>query len=353
MRLSGGWLALAFLIGGCVFGGEDNGGGPYVSVHDLQHQYTAALCQHLVTCHEFADQATCEATNLQTSFYVDPADVAGVIAGKIGYNGSQAATCFAQLAGSTCNPGDLANRTTIAECMHGVFIGLAAEGTACSTNDECESDQCATSCPPGQQTCCMGMCIGMPVVPSKPIAIGSPCAIGGGSDGYQGCVVGAYCDAMTSVCQAVKPLGSHCQGTAECADGLQCDVFSTMTCIDAPHLGQSCTSSGRCGDEGLYCGNDQLCHYVALAGETCGTGQVCSPYTMCNPTAHVCQAYPATGEDCSVTQRCNDVGSYCDGSICQAPKPNGASCNSNIDCMSLYCETNTTLTCMPQPTCPL
>lgn len=347
-----GWLALAFL-GGCVFGGDDSGGGPYVSVHDLQHQYTVALCQHLVACHEFPDQATCEGTNLQTSFYVDPADIRGVSAGKIGYNGSQVAACFAQLAGSTCNPGDLANRTTMAECMHGVFIGLAAEGAACSTNDECASDQCSTSCAPGQQTCCTGTCIGMPVVVSKPIAIGSLCPLGGGSDGYQRCVVGAYCEGTTSVCTAVKPAGSRCQGTSECGDGLQCDLFGTLLCVDAPHLGQPCTSSGRCGDEGLYCGNDQICHYVALAGEPCGAGQLCSSYTTCNPTMQVCVTYPATGQDCSVTQRCNDAGTYCDGSVCQAPKANGQSCNSNIDCASQYCETVTTLTCMPQPTCPL
>jgi hypothetical protein len=236
--------------------------------------------------------------------------------------------------------------------MLGAFTGLGDSGAACFTNDECASDVCGTNCQQGQQQCCAGTCIGSAAPPIMPIAIGEQCPIGGG--GYDACAVGAYCDSASSICTAVKPLGSRCQGTAECGDGLQCDVFATMTCVDAPHLGQPCTSSGRCGDEGLYCGNDQICHYVALAGEACGAGQQCSSYyTSCDTTINACVAYPSAGGDCSLTQRCNDVGSYCDGSICQAPKPNGQPCNASIDCVSGYCETVTTLTCMPAPTCPI
>jgi len=344
-------LALAVVLGGCVFGGDDSGGGPFVAVTDIAHQYDVALCQHLVACHEFADQATCVATNLQGSFYVDPADVHGVLAGKIRYNGSKVAACFAALAQSTCNPGDLANRRPVGQCMLDVFTGLGAAGATCSTNDECASAMCATQCGQGQQTCCPGTCIGMPAPPITPIAIGAQCPLGGG--GYDACIVGAYCDGTTSTCTAVKPLGSHCQATAECADGLQCDVFSTMTCIQAPHVDQSCTSFGRCGDEGLYCGNDQICHYVALAGEACGTGQVCSSYTTCDPSLHVCAAYPSVGQSCSVTQRCNDAGNYCDGSVCQAPRPNGQDCNNGIDCISGYCDVDATLTCKDPPGCPI
>ena len=107
------WLALAFAIGGCVFSGDDTGGGPYVGVTEIVQQYDAALCQHLVACHEISDQATCIATNIQSAFYVDPTEVQGVLAGKIRYNGSLVAQCFAQLAASTCNPGDLANRRVV------------------------------------------------------------------------------------------------------------------------------------------------------------------------------------------------------------------------------------------------
>ena len=346
------WLACALgVLGGCVFGGDDSGGGPFVAVNDIEHQYDIALCEHLVTCHEFPNQTTCLATNVPSNLYIDPADVQGVLAGKIRYNGSQVAACFAQLASSTCNPGDLANRRPIGQCLFNVFTGLGQSGAVCSNNDECASAMCATTCAEGQQQCCPGTCVGDAATPIEPLAIGQHCPFGG--QGYDACVVGAYCDGMTSLCTAVKPAGSRCQGTPECADGLQCDVFGTLVCVDAPHVGQPCTSSGRCGDEGLYCGNDQICHYVALAGEPCGTGQVCASYTTCNASMQVCQPYPATGQDCSVTQRCNDVGTYCDGSVCQAPKPNGQSCNSNIDCASQYCETVTTLTCMPRPTCPL
>jgi hypothetical protein len=343
-------VCLAF--GGCVFSGDDSGGGPYVAVTDIAHQYDVAMCSHLVACHEISDQATCLATNIPSSFYVDPAAAQGVLAGKIRYNGSLVAQCFAQLAASTCNPGDLANRRPVDQCMLYAFTGLGTNGATCTTNEECGSGQCNTTCQQGQQQCCLGTCFGDALPPAAPLQLGAHCPQGTGT--YDPCAVGAYCDNATSTCTAVKPAGSQCQNTKECGDGLQCDVFTTLTCVEAPHADQPCTSSGRCGDEGLYCGNDHVCHYVALAGEACGTGQQCSNfYTTCNPSSQTCTTYPKLGEDCSVYQRCNDLGTYCDGSVCRTPKAMGQPCHTDTECASLYCDTGTTLTCTAPPTCPL
>ncbi|MEO6773190.1 MAG: Dickkopf N-terminal cysteine-rich domain-containing protein [Kofleriaceae bacterium] len=347
------WLALAVVgvgFGGCVFGDDDTGGGPYVGVEDIVHQYDIALCQHLVTCHEFADQATCVATNVQGTLYIDPFEVQAALAGKLRYNGSLVAQCFAQLAASTCNPGDLANRRPIGQCLLGMFVGAGPSGAACSQNVECASGSCATSCEQDQQ-CCLGTCVGDAPPAPAPLVIGDACPPGTGA--YDACPVGAYCDTTTTSCTAVKPQGAHCQRTAECGDGLQCDVFTTLTCVEASHVSEPCTPAGHCGDEGLYCGNDQLCHYVALAGEPCGAGQQCSSYTMCDPDLATCVAYPSTGGDCSVAQRCNDVGTYCDGSVCRALKANGQPCQSDAECASVYCDAGVTLTCVPAPTCPL
>jgi hypothetical protein len=337
------------VLGGCVFSGDDSGGGPYVGVEDIAHQYNVALCQHLATCHVFPDQATCLATNVQGTFYVDPSEVQGVLAGKVRYNGSIVAQCFAAFAASTCNPGDLANRRPVDQCMLGVFAGLETSGTACTEDIECASGTCTTTCGEGQQQCCLGTCTGDALPPTMPVALGVHCPQGTG--GYDPCVIGAYCDNTTSLCTAVKPVGSHCQNTAECGDGLQCDVFTTLSCIEAPHLDQPCTPAGQCGDLGLYCGNDQICHYVSLDGGPCNAGQQCSSYLTCN--AGTCVTYPKTGEDCTAQQRCNDAGTFCNGSVCSVPKPNGQSCHTDTDCASLYCDLVTTLTCMPAPTCPL
>lgn len=347
------WIALVcFALGGCVFSGDDSGGGPYVAVNEITQQYDVAMCAHLVACHEISDQATCLTTNISSAFYIDPAAVTGVLAGKIRYNGSLVAQCFAQLAASTCNPGDLANRRPVEQCMATAFVGLGTSGATCTQSEECASGQCNTNCAQGEQQCCLGTCLGDALPPTAPLAIGAHCPFGTG--GYDPCVVGAYCDNTTSVCMAVKSLGAPCQNTKECGDGQQCDVFSTLTCIDAPHLDQPCTTSGRCGDEGLYCGNDQICHHVALAGEACGAGQQCSNfYTTCNQTSQTCATYPKLGEDCSVYQRCNDIGTYCDGSVCRTPKVAGQPCHTDTECASLYCDTGTTLTCMAPPTCPL
>ena len=70
-------------------------------------------------------------------------------------------------------------------------------------------------------------------------------------------------------------------------------------------------------------------------------------------TSQTCATYPKLGEDCSVYQRCNDIGTYCDGSVCRTPKVAGQPCHTDTECASLYCDTGTTLTCMAPPTCPL
>ncbi len=347
MRLWGA-IAIVWTVSAC-FGGDDSAGGPFVPVDQIDDAFRAAECQHLVACHEMPDQATCMATNLTTALYVDPSTVADVLAGKLRYNGSQVATCFAQLAASTCNPGDLANRRPVEQCLLGMFSGSLHAGEACTANLECISGACGACS--GDAQCCSGTCVGDTPPPVAPaLGLGSSCPPGTGN--FDACPVGAYCDLQTAVCLAVKPAGSPCNGTRECGDGLQCDVFGSLACIAAPRANEPCTAAGRCGDEGTYCANDLICHYVSLGGEACGNSRVCASYTTCDATTQLCKPYPAEGEDCSQTGRCGAYGTHCDGlsNRCVQGLANHEVCGSSIDCASQYCDPQT-MTCLDLPSC--
>src|SRR4051812_9049535 len=344
------WIAVALVVGGCT-GDDDGNGGPFVPITEFQAHYRDALCTHLVTCHQFADQATCLATNLNESLYLDPILVRDVLNGSVRYDGSTVATCFAALAARTCNPGDLVNRRPVEQCLLDVFAGTIHEGASCQLDDECISQVCDRACS-GSESCCAGTCAG-DTAPGKlvPLTSGTHCPLGTGM--FDACAVGLYCDGPTSVCTAVKPEGAPCASTKECADGLQCDVNNTPNvCRQPPHLGDACTPSGQCGDEGTYCLNN-LCTAYSLAGQPC-LGQQCSGYTICDPASRLCVPYAAEGASCADTDRCNDVGTYCDprSEICARPAANGAPCNVSNQCESGYCDTIKDLACEDPPVCP-
>src|ERR1700759_5038919 len=106
------WLCV-LLFAACA-GDDDGSGGPYVALTGIDAAYQTAICKHLVTCHEM-DMATCMTSNVG-SFDFDPLLVTETLNGKLRYNGSMLAACFDTLAAQTCNPGDLANRRSVAQC---------------------------------------------------------------------------------------------------------------------------------------------------------------------------------------------------------------------------------------------
>lgn len=341
------WLIVAMIAGGCA--GDDSTGGPVVAFGEFRDRYREALCTHLVTCHEFADQATCLATELGEAVALDPIAVRDVMAGITRYDGSTVATCFAALAARTCNPGDLANRRPVAQCLLHVLSGTRHDAETCQLDSECISGACKLDCAVGTE-CCAGTCDGDTAPHDAPLTSGAQCPQGTGS--FDACAVGLYCDATTSVCTPVKAEGKGCATTKECADGLQCDVTNTPNvCARAPQLGDSCSSNGGCGDEGTYCLNN-LCTAYSLAGEPC-LGQQCSSYTYCELSTRTCVPYPAEGASCASANRCNDVGTFCDShdTTCKQPVANGIACEISSGCESGYCDRVKDFVCKDPPSC--
>jgi hypothetical protein len=343
------WLVLALVMMGC---GNDSSGGPYTPIDELGDQYQAALCTHLVACHEVSDQATCIATNLYSqTFFIDPQAIQLVLAGKVRYDGSTVAACLADIAAETCTINGLDKRRSFAQCIFDVFRGSVAAGGVCSTNAECISGSCNNPCNQSS-ACCTGTCNpGNPPAPLAPVPLGAACPQGTG--GFDPCVDGAYCDPSTQICTALKPVGTPCADVSQCGDGLNCGFTNgSGACATVPRLGESCAMTGTCGDEGSYCDQQtRLCTAVKLVGGSCTSGG-CSSLLSCDVQSQLCTTYPAVGGSCAASGRCNDVGAYCNNSqICAMPKPNGQVCQSQVDCTSQYCD-QTTFLCAAAPTCP-
>ena len=339
------WLLLVI---GC--GVDHHGSGPYVALDHIPEAYQAAVCTHLVACHEMPDQATCLGSTVGT-FAIQPMLVQEALAGKLRYNGSLLAQCFATLAAASCNPGALANRVSVHQCAVAVFTGTVDAGAKCTSDVECISGTC-DNCG-GELSCCpSGACVGEPKS-SVPPALGASCQLD--PHGIDPCVVGQYCDVGASgVCTALKSIGVSCHTTNECGDGLECDTQTTNQCAVPPLRDEPCTPNGYCGEEGTYCepGAD-ICRSVGLVGDSCAAGHRCSNYLYCNTTTQLCELYPSTGASCTVQQKCNDVDTYCDiaSETCVTRVPDGELCDASYRCLSLFCDT-TTMRCAEPPLCP-
>src|SRR5437764_14736699 len=97
-----GVVCLAVICAGAC--GNDDSGGPYTRIDEIDTAYHTALCQHLALCGEFPDMATCLGANLHTTFDAQLSNaVAAFQAGKVLYDGSKMAKCLDSLAHHTCD----------------------------------------------------------------------------------------------------------------------------------------------------------------------------------------------------------------------------------------------------------
>jgi hypothetical protein len=180
--------------------------------------------------------------------------------------------------------------------------------------------------------------------------------IGENCSSSSGCVTGAYCDQTTNMCAALKAQGASCTLASECAYGLGCvGTTGARTCGALPAVGQSCATDGVCRDEGTYCKYDSTtglstCAQVGLPSAMCPSSSECSQYYPCNFTTSQCTKGPGLNEACGSAQ-CFDANTYCDNltSTCVALKSNGATCNSDAECTSDFCDQSlsTPLCAMP------
>jgi hypothetical protein len=335
MRLA---IALLFAVSttSCI-GDEDGDGSNYVVITEIDKAYQEAYCKYAAACGLFESEEVCRGANLtSSSFELDPNVVAAVGAGRVYYNGSNVKECFDAVAARTCDETSESARTTPAACRN-VIVGTVHGGEACTIDEECISQQCSGG--GGNDSCIMGTCIGDVAQTFEPAQIGEQCG------STAGCVPGAYCDNQTITCQLLKTQGASCQQASECEYGLGCTgTVGARTCGPLPGVGESCATDFICRDEGTYCDSTTtMCVQVGLPGTMCNSSQDCSQYYPCDFVSTLqCKKGPGVGEPCSSSNRCFDLGTFCDfnTSTCVERKSNGMTCVNDAECASNFCDQN-------------
>lgn len=176
-----------------------------------------------------------------------------VAAGRIKFDGTQAAICDSKMPPIECNA---TSTTTPDPSCDKILTPLVANDGDCASTFECVVAESACT---GVTPDTLGKCKPLPKegepCPTTGCAQGLVCLVTNTSvciklkangemcenSGYCG---DGYCDAATSLCTARKANGAACTETNECSDGY-CDL-AVMTCTARKPAGQPCTSHEEC-----------------------------------------------------------------------------------------------------------
>lgn len=323
MRKLATWILLA--VAAC-------GGSSSVSIEDYASEMEDAACDFAAKCGLAKSADACLETNLGFDLRVSASELEAVKAGRAKYDGKKAKECADALRDRSCDTTSESYRVSADACAT-ILTGTLAEGATCAVDGECQSQFCdIQGC---DMACCTGACVGGAAAAHA--KIGESCEV-------LDCEAGAYCDGVAVVCTAVKSAGASCQDSEECTYGFDC-ILPAGTCGSLPALGESCT--GACRDTGTTCNQtSHTCVKVALEGAACSDSSDCSFLYTCNAQKQ-CSRGIATGEACTISQRCADRGAFCDTpaleamGICALPKADGATCRFNADCESNVCDPQT------------
>ena len=228
-----------------------------------------------------------------------------------GFTHSALSACAQAASTETC---DLVTSGALpAECH---FTGAAADGAACSLDEQCKSGACSAPA--------------------------------------EGC----------GTCRHVAAPGDACTSANDCGDT---ETFYCLEnkCTLEPRAGESCAVSGGC--YGLASCVGGVCKAPAEVGEPCDDDAVTAPkcdellHLECSSTTKTCQApsLAANGEPCwSSTPDWTECmpGSHCtfngDLGTCQPNLPAGSPCGSGVGhcqeqmkCLANYCVYETAATC--------
>jgi len=290
-----------FVIPACGGGGSTAAGGSSnISLSAFPAAFVDAYCTHEVRCGSTPDKSTCAATTSVGDFGPESA---GVGAGRIVYDGDQAAACVNTLMSAGCGiPG-----WHFEEVCAKVFRGLVAGGDTCYAPADCVSGTCMFAANSGcgmhsSRACCPGVCA-PGVSTAEPSPIGGPC----NGTGFSGCAEGAFCartDSGTPTCQPRANAG--------------------QACLDPSVPEGSCTA-------GTYCvsvngsSNGPICATLSAEGQPCDcpNGMCCGAFLECDNATRTCVPTApsvAVGGQCTLNWDCVDW-AYCDSTGRCASQP--------------------------------
>ena len=297
------------------------GPGRPVPFASFEQTAMAATCGYEARCGYVPDVATCEASWLWRS----PQTAADVQAGKILYDGSAAAECFAAIGSVGCDMTD--TFTSGLPSCQSMFKGVLAEGATCFAHAECASGGCTTQYCPSAPDCCRGTCDPLPV-PSL-VRLGGDC-----SAYFSVCAEKSYCD-WTQTPPICAPAS---------APGQACDPSATGACLEQT----ICLMNA----EGTW----GTCGYPPAEGEACIQSPLgCNSYRdICDPATSRCVRRRSPGQSCPVGFECVDYAT-CISGTCVALKQAGERCAAGPDAVpclgDLVCADGICALPRPAPVC--
>lgn len=299
--------AAALLTTGC------DGTGAPIPFAQLQSSIDQAACRvDVVLCGDFPDQATCLASRQDVPRYYDTLGQ-DIDAGRVVYDGGKARACVDTLNSlSYCSRIGPSTLSSDPNCTS-IFSGTVVPGGACFFDEECVGAYCEpndTSCQPSAQ-CCPGTCL---VVP-PPVPAGGACPQLPGTCASRVCVIDP---SGTATCRDTVGLGASCLGEVPCGPRLYCDPLTAL-CQAPAATGGACLpelASQDCGGTNDRCdATTSVCTPLLPLGAVCDpTSDGCVSYATCDATTSTCVERPAVGAACDPT----GAGPACLGGSCQA-----------------------------------
>jgi hypothetical protein len=321
----GAWVSMVAAVlaalAGC--GGSGSGSGD-VSLQELPARAVDVFCQAELACGLFPDSASCHSA-LQADQGQVEADVA---AGKVKYDGAQAAACLDALPASVSCTQSAPRRPQPSACNQ-IFVGTVAMGGPCLANEDCVSASCDFKACATATMCCAGTC-----ATPQPSSV----AVGGACNSINQCAVGAYCnfDVTPFVCAPVKAAGQPCSSSNECMDGAAClptsaSSLSMRACGRPPRRGEACPGPTSCDSRADFCDPLTMKCVARLApGAACMPAAMgCVAWAFCDTTSLKCVARGGVGEPCDAT--------------------NGGTCLSDLTCAGGVCALRPLKPVCPQP----
>lgn len=317
--------------------------GDSLALEDLPEAVAPVLCAYYDRCFGpvmyFLGGSDCAATfraELEEGSFSYLA--AAVDAGRLGYDGRQAAACLAEYPGLECgtSPAEL---TTCS----GMLQGRVTEGSPCRLTEECDAGHfCALD------NACPGTCL-------ERAPIGGPCNF------YEHCAEGLACDFSTQLCVAAIPESGSCSpdgsDLAPCIAGTYCDA-TTGTCRSGASMfdgaeGEACgyavgpryclrelfcvADPGASLSESAHCASTGFGAGAACRDsipDACPEGSYCAiPDDATNGT---CQPLPGDGAPCTADETCAP-GLSCAADTCRVRAHLGEACLDQEQCFSGNC----------------
>ena len=265
-----------------------------IAFEDLSVEGTRQICEGLVACGEYPDQATCSNS---IAVFADLDRLTGDIEnGNVRYDSGAADDCldaYDEFADCELKPASVLDE--LSDTCARVFVGSVAIGDPCNETVQCAGDAfCVRQC---TEQCCAGTCVEIPLAATA--EEGEPC--GDGID----CIESTFCSSNNQ-CVARPGPGESCANLSACAAGSVCniDLFGNEpgTCVELKGEGEACDPTilfpdQRCLRFDNYCDkSDNTCKPRLSVGENCNE-QSCVAYAVC--IEGTCQALPKAGEACN------------------------------------------------------